>query len=133
MPHYASPTQLHNHVSRLFTGEIIKSLPAWYSAMKNIPPGQSLLRSPLQFREDNLQNHNLRLRRNTKSHSKKHLKTKIPRPQKIYYMLDALRKDFYRDHPYELLRPQILIEQDDGFMEKNLSDLKFPCRVTGEK
>ncbi|CAB4396232.1 uncharacterized protein OCT59_000456 [Rhizophagus irregularis] len=132
MPHYASPTQLHNHVSRLFTGKIIKSLPVWYSAMKNIPPGQSLLRSPLQFREDNLQNHNLRLRRDTKSHSQKHLKTKVPRPQKIYYMLDALRKDFYRDHPYELLRPQILIEQDGGFVEKILGNLKFPCRVTGE-
>ncbi|PKK70574.1 hypothetical protein RhiirB3_369984 [Rhizophagus irregularis] len=113
MPHYASPTQLHNHVSRLFTGKIIKSLPVWYSAMKNIPPGQSLLR-------------------NTKSHSQKHLKTKVPRPQKIYYMLDALRKDFYRDHPYELLRPQILIEQDGGFVEKILGNLKFPCRVTGE-
>src|SRR5207249_627172 len=101
--HRASPKQLHNHVSRLLTGEIIKSPPAWYSAMKKFPPGQSLLRSPLQFRGDNLQKHNLSLRRNKKSHSQKHLKTKIPRPQKIYYMLDALRKDFYRDHPYELL------------------------------
>jgi len=80
--HRASPKQLHNHISRLLTGEIIKSLPAWYSAMKNFPPGQSLLRSPLQFREDDLQKHNLRLRRNIKSRSKKHLKTKIPKPQK---------------------------------------------------
>jgi small subunit ribosomal protein S23 len=134
--HRASPKQLHNHVSQLLTGGIIKTLPAWYSAMKNFPPGQSLLRSPLQFREKDLSDHNLRLRRIKKSHSQKHMKTKNPRPQKICYMLDSLRRDFYRDHPYELLRPQILIEQDDGFMNNNenlLSDLKFPCRVTGEK
>ncbi|RIA86327.1 mitochondrial ribosomal protein S25 [Glomus cerebriforme] len=129
----ATPKQFHNHVSKLLTGEIIKTLPAWYSAMKNVPPGQNLLRSPLQFREDNLQKHNLRLRSNVKSHSQKHLRTKIPRPQKIYYMLDGLRRDFYRDHPYELLRPQILMEHDDGSMNKDLlCDLKFPCRVTGE-
>ena len=64
------------------------------------------------------------------------MKTKIPRPQNIHYMLDTLRRDFYRDHPYELLRPQILVEQDDGLLNNNevlLCDLKFPCRVTGEE
>jgi small subunit ribosomal protein S23 len=134
--HRASPTQLHNHVSQLLAGGIIKTLPMWYSAIKNFPPGQSLLRSPLQFREKDLSDHNLRLRRIKKSRSQKHLKTKIPRPQNIYYMSDSLRRDFYRDHPYELIRPQILIEQDDGFMnneENLLGNLKFPCRVTGEK
>ncbi|CAG8539944.1 11532_t:CDS:2, partial [Racocetra fulgida] len=53
--------------------------------MKAVPPGSSVLRSPLQFRK---------------------------RPQKIVYEEDSLRRRFYRDHPYELLRPQSLIEKE---------------------
>ncbi|CAI2169423.1 18743_t:CDS:2 [Funneliformis geosporum] len=130
--HRASPTQLHKHVSQLLTGGIIKTLPVWYSAMNKFPPGQSLLRSPLQFREKDLSRKKLP---NKKAPSPKHLKTKIPRPQKIRYMEDSLRREFYREHPYELLRPQIMMEKNDGIMEGHgelLSKLKFPCRVTGE-
>ncbi len=128
---HASPTQLYNHVSRLLTGGIMKKLPAWYSAMEKFPPSQNLLRSPLQFRKKTK-----RHKFYTNTHSQKHLKTKIPRPRPIYYMEDRLRREFYRDHPYELLRPQILMENNDRIVEdysESLSTLKFPCRVTGEE
>src|ERR1043165_7006753 len=112
---YASPTQLYNHVSRLLTGGIVKTLPAWYSAMEKFPPRQNLLRDPLQSRKSK-KRHWLS---NTKSHSQKHLKTKVPRPPTIHYMEDRLRREFYRDHPYELWRPQILMENNDDIVEDN--------------
>ncbi|CAG8613702.1 14465_t:CDS:2, partial [Funneliformis mosseae] len=73
--------------------------------------------------------------RNKKATSPKHLKTKIPRPQIIRYIEDSLRREFYREHPYELLKPQILMEKNEGIVEDHgelLCNLKFPCRVTGE-
>jgi len=33
-------------------------------------------------------------------------------PQKIEYPEDKLRTQFYRDHPWELARPRVLVEND---------------------
>jgi small subunit ribosomal protein S23 len=35
------------------------------------------------------------------------------KPQPIEYEEDVLRKEFYNDHPWELARPRIVLE-DDG-------------------
>ncbi|CAG8460096.1 3015_t:CDS:2 [Paraglomus occultum] len=70
-----------------------------------------------------------------RSHSSKHLRQKHARPQPIVYPEDRLRRIFYRDHPYELLRPQVLIEKDvprrtvwDSLTSKG----EAPSDITGE-
>jgi len=71
-----------------------------------------------------------------RSHSSKHLRQKHARPQPIVYPEDRLRRIFYRDHPYELLRPQVLIEKDvprrkiwDSLTNKG----EAPSDITGER
>ncbi len=34
------------------------------------------------------------------------------KPQKIVYPEDELRNQFFRDHPWELARPRIVVEND---------------------
>ncbi|CAG8624738.1 3851_t:CDS:2 [Cetraspora pellucida] len=102
-----SPTKLHDHVSRLLAGGVYKIPPIWFPVMKTVPPGSSVLRSPLQFRK---------------------------RPQKIVYEEDSLRRRFYRDHPYELLRPQSLIEKEIPVREdwSTLLGNRHPTEISGE-
>ncbi|CAG8536407.1 11515_t:CDS:2 [Diversispora eburnea] len=124
-----SPTKLHNHVSRLLKGGIYKTPPTWYPVMKLYPPGPSILRSPLQFVDPLLTDNNKR-----KDDTSKNLKTKIPRPPKIEFPEDRLRKRFYKDHPYELLKPQTLLENKFSNREnwESLLGNKHPSQVTGE-
>ncbi|CAG8791647.1 5568_t:CDS:2, partial [Gigaspora rosea] len=56
------------------------------------------------------------------------------RPQRIVYEEDSLRRRFYRDHPYELLRPQSLIEKETPIREdwNTLLGTKHPTQINGE-
>jgi small subunit ribosomal protein S23 len=38
--------------------------------------------------------------------------SKMFRPQPIEYEEDRLRKEFYSDHPWELARPRVVLEND---------------------
>lgn len=73
-------------------------VPPWYQAVKSIPPAEVLTRPyPLQHRP-----HNPR--------QKKPLN--VYRPTELVYPEDELRQDFYRDHPWELARPMMVLELD---------------------
>lgn len=57
------------------------------------------------------------------------------KPQMITYEEDKLRKAFYGDHPWELARPRIILEQDgkDG-QRCDWSRIKQPGReLNGER
>jgi len=50
-------------------------------------------------------------------------------PQPITYEEDKLRKEFYSDHPWELARPRIILEQDGKDGQKcNWSKIQQPGR-----
>ncbi|CAG8584075.1 11038_t:CDS:2 [Acaulospora colombiana] len=102
--------------------------------MKAYPPGPSILRSPLQFSESSLTEDGGHAEaENCKRVEAKHLKTKIPKPRKIEFPEDRLRRRFYKDHPYELLRPQTLLEKESPVQEDwNSLDNKHPSLVNGE-
>jgi small subunit ribosomal protein S23 len=73
-------------------------LPVWYGVVEAIPPSEILTRTPaVQHREPSPR---LRTPRN------------VFRPQQIVYEEDELRRTFYRDHPWELARPRIVLETD---------------------
>lgn len=57
------------------------------------------------------------------------------KPQKIWYPEDSIREWFFKDHPWELARPRILVENtgNDG-KEFNWSQLKQTNKqVDGER
>ncbi|CAG8461883.1 11607_t:CDS:2 [Ambispora leptoticha] len=122
------PTQLHYHVEHLMKGGIYSKAPIWYPVMKMFPPGQSLPRASNN-------NATSTLNKKNNKNSTKHLRTKSARPQPIVYPEDALRRQFYRDHPYELLRPRVLMEKEiqvDKVWKSLVGDDEDPSEVTGE-
>jgi small subunit ribosomal protein S23 len=74
--------------------------PTWFKVIAEIPPAEILTRDqPVQHR-------NVALRKGMKKPSK------MFKPQNITFEEDALRDNFYHDHPWELARPRVILEQD---------------------
>ena len=72
--------------------------PHWLSAVETIPPAELLTRPyPVQHTEPD---------------SRARRPRNLYRPTRIVYPEDELRKTFYRDHPWELARPRLLLELD---------------------
>ncbi|PHH86712.1 hypothetical protein CDD83_9862 [Cordyceps sp. RAO-2017] len=72
--------------------------PPWFQVLNTIPPAESLVRtvSPCHRRPD----------------PRAKGTPNLFRPQKLQYLEDALRTIFYRDHPWELARPRVILESD---------------------
>ncbi|CAK7198006.1 mitochondrial ribosomal small subunit component [Sporothrix eucalyptigena] len=73
-------------------------VPAWLKAIETIPPAEVITRTiPIAHHPPNP-----KLRKPRRTY----------RPQKIVYEEDELRQTFYRDHPWELARPRVVLETD---------------------
>lgn len=139
------PTGLAKHVTNLMKGKLIKREPTWLRVVQSYPMGPSIIRS--QNPEVNVSgqteleqsllssnkkyNNAQRLR-----HSEKHLRTPPPRPRAIVYPEDKLRRQFFKDHPFELSRPKVLVENDLGINRTDFSKLMLdgmhPSQIDGE-
>ena len=94
------PTRVHQHTAQRLNVDRHASSPPWYPIVCSITPAQALVRmQPLPHQQ-----------RKTPPKTKK--ASKLFQPQKITYEEDTLRKEFFRDHPWELARPRIIIEND---------------------
>lgn len=72
--------------------------PPWYQIMHSVPPSESIIRKVSARHEPP---------------SKRARKPKkLYRPQTLRYIEDSLRSTFFRDHPWELARPRIVVELD---------------------
>lgn len=72
--------------------------PAWFKAIESIPPSEILTRpAPEKLRPAD-------------PRMKKPRRTFIP--QQITYEEDELRRIFFKDHPWELARPRVILETD---------------------
>ncbi|KAG5983306.1 hypothetical protein E4U55_000290 [Claviceps digitariae] len=92
---FQAVTQELNHP--MLAGHTIAQ-PPWYNIMASVPPAESLVRTvPPRHRMPN---------------PKAKKPKKVYRPQAIRYPEDALRTTFYKDHPWELARPRIIVESD---------------------
>ncbi|KAG5750800.1 hypothetical protein H9Q69_002630 [Fusarium xylarioides] len=72
--------------------------PPWYNIMQSVPPAETLVRNVTP-----------RIRG---PKSKVTKPKNLYRPQEIVYIEDRLRATFYRDHPWELARPRVILESD---------------------
>ncbi|KAH6977273.1 mitochondrial ribosomal protein S25-domain-containing protein [Ilyonectria sp. MPI-CAGE-AT-0026] len=85
-------------LSHRVLGSSASNPPPWFNIMTSVPPAESLVRT--------LSPH--RWATNPKAKKPKNLF----RPQRIAYLEDSLRNTFYKDHPWELARPRIILELD---------------------
>lgn len=81
----------------LFDAKRIPHLPQWYNIVGDIPPGETLARPVMRVPK---------VRSGRKA-------SKLFKPLPIVYPEDKLRSEFFGDHPWELARPRIIVE-DSG-------------------
>ncbi|KAF1960452.1 37S ribosomal protein Rsm25 [Byssothecium circinans] len=86
----------------LFDTKRIPHLPQWYDIIGDIPPSETLAR-PLQ-------------RAPQPKRGKK--PSKMFQPLPIRYEEDRLRSDFFGDHPWELARPRLVVEDSGNDAKK---------------
>jgi small subunit ribosomal protein S23 len=97
--------------------------PPWYKIVGAITPGEILTRpQPVQLRE-----------KPRKLRTKK--PSKLFKPQPIIYEEDKLRNEFYSDHPWELARPRVILEEDGKDAQRcDWSKIEQPSRqLDGER
>lgn len=124
------------------TGKI-KKLPQWVDVVGNIPPAEALVRN--RTPQHQLVRQRLKTlpgsskpqvvfeTQNTGRKPKK--ASRMFRPVELKYEEDELRKEFFRDHPWELARPRVILETTGkDFENYDWSRLKQPGkRVDGER
>ncbi|KAJ2159778.1 mitochondrial ribosomal small subunit component [Coemansia sp. RSA 552] len=137
----------------LLAANLRERAPVWLQAMRKVPPADSLVRDPTVFStkgkldfekgpeesgpaDDTLGGMQIkrRLPKGCVSHSHKssRLRAKSNRPPKIVFPEDRLRREFYKNHPFETYRPRILMEMT-GKNERKWSQLSDEAgEVTGE-
>lgn len=117
------PARVYQTASMLLESKSISIPPPWYKTIGAVPPGEILTRTqPTQHRE-------------VKAHARKRKPSKLFRPQLLDYEEDQLRKEFFRDHPWELARPRIVLENDGRDAQQlDWSRLRQPgMSLSGEK
>ncbi|KAG7098978.1 hypothetical protein E1B28_000865 [Marasmius oreades] len=108
-------SQVHQQVSRLMRGGIIANEPVWFKAVLAHPPLPLPAKAPPS-----------RTAYDTKpakdvvsaSGSKKNMRPYDPKPLPIYYLEDDIRRQFFRDHPFETFRP-ITLSEKAGIQEQH--------------
>lgn len=120
------PNQVTQTVGRLLQGGYMKAPPAWYEATLRhpplVPPPHHTRQRPDEDLPRSLQGSTLRqpheraaaIGGRSKLNSRKKIRSQMPplRPQPIVYEADRIRRQFFRDHPWEATRPQTLVEMD---------------------
>ena len=88
------PLRVHQATSRLLEVGVLDREPPWYRIVSAILPSTSLVRVAPEV------------------HRKPNARRQLFRPQQIIYEEDQARQRFYSDHPWELARPRIVLEND---------------------
>lgn len=92
--------RVHRAATQLLATNRLQAPPPWYNIVADYPPAQTLVR-PLQ--------------RVGRKHMKKGTKkpSRMFQPMPLQYEEDKLRQEFFTDHPWELARPRVILE-DSG-------------------
>ncbi|MCJ1390460.1 mitochondrial ribosomal small subunit component [Xylographa bjoerkii] len=91
------PQRVYQAATQLLSTGRLTTQPSWYNVVGNVPPPQILVRTqPVEHHR--------------RSKTKK--RSKLFQPQNITYPEDKLRREFFGDHPWELARPRVVLEND---------------------
>jgi small subunit ribosomal protein S23 len=91
------PLRVRQAAKALYETKRNPGLPGWYNIVGDIPPTETLARPVLR----------------TPRPKKAKKPSRMFQPLPIVYPEDKLRSDFFGDHPWELARPRIIVE-DSG-------------------
>ncbi|KAI5360149.1 Putative mitochondrial ribosomal protein S25 [Septoria linicola] len=105
---------VHKTASQLLHANRIPAPPPWYPIVASTPPSTRLTRPPLQRPN------------NPNKASKK--SSRLFKPLSLKYTEDQLRWEYYNDHPWELARPRVVLE-DDG-KDREVYDWSVPLDYT---
>lgn len=95
-----SAQKVHAHATQLLQLKRLSAAPAWFDVVGNIPSSEVLTRKPMQKGQ------------------KTRKASKLFRPLHLEHKEDKLRWEFFNDHPWELARPRIVLENDGRDIEK---------------
>lgn len=104
------PNQVHLTVSRLLKSGFLHEPPAWYNPVLKFPPIATPPRSPsARTPFDSTSEHSVKTVLKKKS-ATKHDKWIHPKPEEIVYLEDRVRRQFFKDHPFEAFRSKTIVE-----------------------
>ncbi len=110
-------SQVHKQASRLTRAGLLKTSPVWYQAVLEHPPLPLPPREPpSRTSYDSAP---------PKQHAFAAKKTPGPRPLAVSYIEDDIRRQFFRDHPFESFRPRSLTEEGAIEDEHPVSGLQW--------
>jgi small subunit ribosomal protein S23 len=90
-----APLRVRQTAKALVDSKRNAALPPWYGIVGDIPPGETLARPVMQA---------------PRVHGKSKRASKLFQPLRITYPEDKLRQEFFGDHPWELARPRVVVE-----------------------
>ncbi|KAF2967142.1 hypothetical protein GQX73_g6412 [Xylaria multiplex] len=102
------PTRVYQTVTNMLNHRISPEFkvqkPVWYNVIESIPPSEIVTRPyPPQHKIPN---------------PKARRPSRLFQPQELVYEEDGLRHQFYKDHPWELARPRVIVEMDGRDAER---------------
>jgi len=105
------PTQVPAAVSRLLQSTALPTPPVWFTpVLSNPPPILPARQTPKRNPLANDLPHSVLRAKDSTSHKMNHLKQPKPKPKDIVYAEDRIRRHFFKDFPFEALRPVSLVE-----------------------
>jgi small subunit ribosomal protein S23 len=96
--------QVHKQTARLLETGWAMHEPVWYQAVLDHPPLPLPPRAPPARSANDLPS------KAAFGAQPKHMRPRSPRPLPIYYIEDDVRRQFFRDHPFEAYRARSLVE-----------------------
>jgi len=96
-----SAQRVHKYATQLLESGRMQTPPPWYTTVGEIPPSARLVRPVLS--------------RPQKAGKKA---SKLFSPVKLQYEEDRLRWEYFNDHPWELARPRVILENDGKDYQK---------------
>lgn len=93
--------RVQQHAAQLLKLKSLKAAPPWYQAISETPPSEILVRPPLQRAQPPS-------RKPKRTFARKASRTF--KPVNLKYGEDALRWEYFNDHPWELARPRVVLE-----------------------
>jgi small subunit ribosomal protein S23 len=100
------PAQVLHKATMLLDTKMLAAKPPWFDAMARIPPGEKLVRPTHRFGPRSAGARTASKARRGAS--------RMFQPLPITFPEDRLRGEFYGDHPWELARPKVVVE-NTGF------------------
>ncbi|KAI8319526.1 hypothetical protein GQ54DRAFT_279295, partial [Martensiomyces pterosporus] len=153
----STPRRVKQVYESLLEANLRDKVPAWLQAMRSSPPSVSTVRSPTQFstkgklafeqgttagaesKQETSAASSDGIERKLPAgcvsikHKRSSLRTRSPKPPKIEFPEDSLRREFYKKHPFETLRPRIVMEPNGKTVQDWSKITQGSSRVSGEQ